>query len=290
MMRIISAFVLLALLPTLSIAEPTLTTKQVEIGLDASLGLVNKYRTINKFGETDNLDATPTDIWDGASGAFSAIGGTIVWVAPTAAATHDIDSTSALDIASTGTGCRTLDVTGLESWDATAETTETVVMDGTDAVETTALFVIIHRMECMTWGTGGLNAGSITATAKAPSATTLTAGMSVGHNQTQMLVYGISSKMKLRVSQFRVSLAKTTGVALRATGDVLFMTDPATNVIDGTAWTIRDHFEVSTDERWVLGYNPTNVFNGPGILKFQATGSTTDIDIIASFDGFVKDD
>ena len=181
-------------------------------------------------------------------------------------------------------------MTGLESWDAASETTETIVMDGTDAVETTALFVIIYRLECMTWGTGGLNAGAITATAKAPSDTTLTAGINVGHNQTQMLIYGVSSKMKLRVSQFRASLFKTTGATLRATGDILWMTDPATNATDGTAWTVRDHFEISTDERWLLDYHPPKSFDGPGIIKLQATGSTTDIDIIGSFDGFVKND
>ena len=288
----ISLFLVLAcMLVMIGLGAATVqTVLSRDFALDASLGLVSKYRTINKFGESDNLDAALTDIWDGSSGAFSALGGSLIWLPPTAAATHDITSSSALDIDSTGTGCRTVDVTGLESWDAAAETTETVVMNGTGDVETTALWVIIYRMECMTWGTGGLNAGVITATAKAPSATTLTAGMMVGHNQTQMMIYGISSRMKLRVTHMHVELFETVGAALRADGDVLFMRDPATNAVNGTAWTIKDHFELSTDVGWTQNFYPPKIFDGPGILKYQAIGSTTDIDIIASFDGFIKDD
>ncbi len=278
-------------LPLLATAEPGLGPRVGgDFGLEASLGRVAGYRTIDKFGESDNLDAALTDIWDGSSAAFSALGGSIIWLPPTAAATHDIKSSSAVDIDSSGTGCRTVDVTGLESWTAAAETTETVVMNGVTEVETTASWVIIHRMECMTWGAGGLNAGSITATAKAPSDTTLTAGMMIGHNQTQMMIYGISSRMRLRITHMHVELFETVGATLRADGSVLWMTDPATNAADGTAWTVRDHFEVSTDVGWTEDFHPPKIFDGPGIIKYQAIGSTTDIDIIASFNAFIRDD
>ena len=288
----ISLFLVLAcMLVMIGLGAATVqTVLSRDFALDASLGLVSKYRTINKFGESDNLDAAATDIWDGSSDAFSALGQRIIWLPPTAAATHDIKSSSALDVISTGTGCRTVDVTGLESWTAATETTETINMNGVTEVETTALWVIIHRMECMTWGTGGLNAGVITATAKAPSDTTLTAGIMVGHNQSQMMIYGISSRMKLRITHMHMELFETVGATLRADGDVLWMSDPATNVVDGTAWTIKDHFEISTDVGWTQDFHPPKVFDGPGIIKYQATGSTTDIDIIASFDGFIKDD
>jgi hypothetical protein len=236
--------------------------------LVASLGEAGRYRTENKFGETDNLDAVVTDIWDGASDEIVALGGTVVWVAPTAPRVHSIVSSSLADSGAGGvnpvsTGMRTLDLTGLETWDASSPTTETIVLDGTTAVNTVNSYVIIYRMEGKTWGTGGVNAGSVTATAATDG--TITAAIVIGNNQTQMAIYGVSSSMKLRVIDFRASLVKTTGLSLRATGEVLWMTDPETNAVDGTAWTNRENFEVSTDERWVRQYFVPKVFDGPGI-------------------------
>ena len=294
-MRFLAIVTLLSIVFTSpAAAEPTWNGGPLprDFSTDASLGLVPGYRTENKFGQTDNLDAALTDIWDGSTVEIIALGGSIVWVPPTQARFHAIVSSSLADSDVGGenaqsTGMRTIDVTGLETWTSTAPTTETVILDGTTAVNTSNSYVIIYRMEGMTWGSGGVNAGSVTATATGDG--TITAAITIGNNQTQMLIYGISSTMRLRVSDFRASLIKTTGAALRATGEVMWMTDPATNAANNTAWTNREHFEVTTDVRWFRPYDPPKKFNGPGILKIQMIGSTTDIDVISSFDGNIKD-
>jgi len=264
------------------------------MAVDASLGLVPGYRTENKFGETDNADSgVATDIYDGSTIEIVALGGTVVWVPPTEARIHAVVSNSLADSDSGGenaqsTGMRTLEVTGLETWDSTSPTTETVILDGTTAVNTGNSYVIIYRMSGMTWGSGGLNAGSIRATATGDG--TVTAAIVIGNNQTQMNIYGISSTMKLRMTDIHTSLVKTAGGTLRATGEILFMPDPATNAVNNTAWVNKQSFEVSTDARWEQMYSPPKKFDGPGIIKIQMTSGTNNTNAIASFDGVIKDD
>jgi len=147
---------------------------------------------------------------------------------------------------------------------------------------------MIYRMKGLVWGATGFNVGHITATAAAPDST-ITAAIIAGNSQTQMTIFGISSRMILHINQLRAALIKTAGVALRATGKVLWMEDPAVNAVFGTAWTNKESFEVTTDERWIREYNPPKVFHGPGILKVQLIGSTTNIDLISSFDGFITE-
>ena len=54
---------------------------------------------VNKFGRNPDIDAsTAADIWDGGP-----VGGTLIWLAPTAARIHQITSTDATDTAGTGT-------------------------------------------------------------------------------------------------------------------------------------------------------------------------------------------
>ncbi len=261
--------------------------------IDASLGHVPKWRTENKFGGTDNLDAALTDIWDGSSAEGIAAGGSLIWLAPTAARIHAIVSSSLTDSDVGGanpqsTGARTVEVTGLETWDSVAPTTEIVILDGTTAVNTVNSYVIIYRLEVLTWGSGGLNVGTITATAATD--TTITAMVLIGKNQTQMAIYGISSTMRMRVNRFFSYLVKTAGVTLRATGEVLWMTDPATNAVAGTAWTNRENFELTTDVRWDHKYVPPKKFDGSGIVKLQMFGSANNVNVTAGFDAIIKDD
>jgi len=258
-----------------------------------SLGMVPQFRTQNKFGETDNLDAAATDIWDGSTAEIVAISGTIIWVPPNAARIHALVSSSLADSDSGGanpqsTGMRTVEVCGLETWTSTSATTETVILDGTTAVNTVNSYVIIYRMTGLAWGSGGVNAGSITADAAVDGTTT--AAITIGNNQTQMLIYGISSTMKLRVDNFRSSLIKTSGANLRATGKVLWMADPAANAAANTAWVNKESFELTTDDSWIRPYSPPKKFDGPGIIKLQLVGSGNDIDAIATFDATIKDD
>ena len=256
-------------------------------GLEASLGKVTGYSTVNKFGKATDCDnGIPTDIWDGADGATS----TDIWVPPTAARVHTIVSSSDVDSdaggsVAQGAGARTVRISYLPDWD-TAETTADVVLDGTTGVTMPAA-VMIHRMRVLTWGANGVNAGIIKATAATD--TTITAMIAIGENQTQMCIYGIPSTQKLRVGRMRCDIVSGLGQTRDLDGEVLFMPDPATNAATNTAWVHKEHFtSVESNAPWIRDYGDTpKKFDGPGILKLQVSTNTNDTAVIATFDGWL---
>jgi len=255
-------------------------------GLEASLGNIPGKTTVNKFGETINADSgVATDIWDGSTTQP-------IWLAPTAARVHTIVSTSNTDsdtggVVAQGAGARTVRISYLPDWD-TKETTVDVVLDGTTGVTMPAA-VMIHRMKCLTWGANGVNAGVISATAASDA--TVTASILAGNNQTQMCIYGIPSTQKFRMTQAGASVVKNTGVTQRADGEILFMRDPETNVVAGTAWTNKENFLlVEGQNPWGHMYGEVpKKFDGPGIIKMQVTANAADVKVVALFDGILID-
>lgn len=145
-------------------------------GLEVARGAVNGQISVNKFGRNPDIDIGTEDVWSQ--------GGT--WVAPTTARVHNIKSSDVNDT-SAGTGARTITVNGLNG--SYADTTETITMNGTTDVPTANSYVIIHRMIVATAGSGGTNAGTITATAVTDA--TISAAIVIGKGQTQLCIYQI---------------------------------------------------------------------------------------------------
>lgn len=150
---------------------------------------------VNKFGRNADVDsAAAEDIWDGGG----------IHVPPTAARLHDIVSTDAADDAA-GTGARTVEIQGLDS-DYKVQS-ETVTMDGTTDVETANSYVRIFRMKVVTAGSGGVNAGTITATAQIDS--TVSAQIAIGNNQTLMAIYTVPVGVWGQLTNYYVSVLGT---------------------------------------------------------------------------------
>jgi len=251
--------------------------------LEIARGKREGYATVNKFGEALDCDSgVDTDIWDGADGLTS----TDIWVPPTAARIHTIVSTSANDAAA-GTGMRTVRVCYLPDWD-TKEETEDVTMNGVTGVLMVNEAVIIHRMEALTWGTSGVNEGTVTATAAVDG--TITAAIQPSSNQTQMCIYGIPSVCGLFVYRFLCEIVKSS-LTIKGEGKILSMRDPATNVVNNTAWTNKENFSVdSSKPPWEHEYlNAPKKFFGPGILKLQINTNSNNSKITAAFDAHLVD-
>jgi len=231
------------------------------------------HSAVNKFGRNPDVDTAtdPEDVWD--------VGG--IWVPPTQARIHNLASSSA-DDASAGTGMRTVKVYGLTSWD-TPEVNETVILNGVSAVATVNSYVIVHRMHGVTFGSGGLNAGTISATAVTDA--TVTAQISIGKGQTLMAIYGIPSGKTLYMYQWRAGMNRTGGAA--SSSDVeLFVKSNADQADAG--WTVKEHEGlVSTGiSRFNLPFEPRFGVNGPAIVKVQVENVTAnDTDISAGFHG-----
>jgi hypothetical protein len=95
-----------------------------------------------------------------AEETITSIGGSWLDVPLSAAETVDIVSTSA-DDAAAGTGARSVKLYGLDgSYNAQ---TETVALNGTATVTSSSSFIVVYRMEVVVVGSGGTNAGTITA-------------------------------------------------------------------------------------------------------------------------------
>jgi hypothetical protein len=146
--------------------------------LEVARGNITGAIPVSKFGKNPDIDIGTEDIWSQ--------GGT--WVAPTTARVHNIKSSSTDDDgAPVGTGANTVKVYGLNG--SYVLTEETVTMNGTTDVATANSHVIIYRMKVVTAGSGGKNAGTITATAVVDA--TVTLAIVIGKNQTQGSIYQV---------------------------------------------------------------------------------------------------
>jgi len=244
----------------------------------AAAGWVEDVSTINKFGRTTNADAgIITDVHDGAN----ATDDVAIWVAPTQARVHNIKSASG-DDTSAGTGLKTLEAFGLPTWD-TAEASQIITMNGTSDVATDS-YVILHRLEGLTKGSGGTNAGLVTATAVTDG--TVTAQINASQGQTQMAIYGIPSTQTLYMSGFYASLNRASGAAVLADIHLCYNPEPD---VELTGFIIKHTFGLETGgtSMYYHRFDPPKKFVGPGIVKIQGTGSANNLDISAGFDAYL---
>ena len=250
-------------------------------GAAASFGAVSGFTRITKFGRNIEIDSgVLADIWDGGRTVASG-GESLIWLAPTAAAIHNIKSSSSNDSAS-GVGARTLRVYGLTDW-GTAQVTEDIVMDGTTNVATANSYVIIHRMKVKTKGATNVNVGLITATATSPSNTTVTAQIEIGKGQTQMAIYGIPSTQTAYMGRFYANVNKAGGNAGLVDVTLQYNPEPDTETVN---YLTKHTFGLQTvgTSAFTIPYYMSKIFEGPGILKVQVLSGTNEMDVSAGFD------
>ncbi len=255
-----------------------------DLMLEIPAGTYPNHYGVNKFGRAPlGIQVTATDIWDRADATPTQQ----IWVAPTAARVHAIVSTDDTDgktAAPNSVGARTLKIFGLTDWD-TAEVSETITLSGTDAVNTTNSYVIIHRMKVLTKGGTNINVGTITATAAVNA--TVTAAILPGQGQTQMAIYGIPSTQTAYMTGYYAScnLAGTSirlDVTLKVNPGpdaelINFLTKQTQNIRDTGAGYMRHEFK------------PYMKISGPAIIKIQAISSVADSDGSAGFDLILVD-
>ncbi len=259
---------------------------QINFDLQVAKGLIPGHSAVNKYGRAaDGIQLTLTDIWDRADAAATQQ----IWLAPTAARIHALVSSSLNDSDTGGvnpqsTGARTIEVTGLKTW-ATAETSETVIMDGTTAVNTSESYVIIHRMKVLTHGTGGPNVGVIIATAATDG--TVTAEINAGNGQTEMSMYGIPSTQVGYMTSFDVN-AHNTGnpsTVVETDFDLLINEHPDVDPTSA-AFIIKANIGLIASGSTVFtkAYDPPFRIDGPAIIKFQSVETTADNKTVSAYD------
>lgn len=219
--------------------------------LAVAQGEVEGYSNVSKFGYNDSI----------GSGAYESIwesGGAYPFMS--SADTLDVVSADANDT-SAGTGARTVELEGLDS--NYAVITETVTMNGTTAVTTTASFLRIYRARVLTAGTSEENAGEITISDTTGSTTRAT--ISAGQGQTLMAVYTVPAGKTAYIVKINVSSGKDSEIEFR------LRTKTSTA---NSAWQIKEYIDTRG------GFTPWDKLAMNSIVEksdidLQAIGSNT---------------
>lgn len=239
-------------------------------------GQVAGMTPANPWGRAPSgVQTSATDIWDRADSTPTQQ----IWLAPTAARVHAIVSSDANDDGSpAGTGARTVTLYGLKTW-TSAESSEVVTLNGTTPVNTANSYVIIHKMVVTTFGSGGPNVGTITATAATDA--TVTAAILPGIGQTRMAILGVPSTQSAYIGRIHGSVI--TDSSLNVAFSLVAGTDP---VNFPTVFRTIDTFGTVVSGSSNNPENPKTpiVIPGPCILKLQGIASPADTDATGGFD------
>jgi len=161
-------------------------------------GAVAKHSSLIIRGHNPDIDtAAEEDLWEA--------GGTLSYL--TSAETMDIVSTSTNDASPSGTGGRTVLVSGVDG--SHNAITEIVALNGTTDVETTATFLRVNSMALLTAGSTSTHAGSITATAS--SAATVQCQIETGEGLSQNSQYTVALNTTAYIMQIELNAAKISG-------------------------------------------------------------------------------
>lgn len=249
--------------------------------LEVARGNIAGITHINKFGRSTNVDnSVVTDIWDRAN----VVDDQDIWVAPTSAVIHNIKSSSAND-AAVGVGARTLEIFGLPDFD-TKEVSEIVTLNGITDVPTVNSYVLIHRLEVLTKGATSVNVGIITATGIG-GGNPITAQICVGEGQTQMAIYGIPSNQTAYVTNFYLSV-QTIQTGKEIIGKLVSNREPQNELTNfDTKHVLGIGGSGTTDAQHL--FHPYKVFEGPCIIKMQASGDANNMDVASGFDLYLVD-
>ncbi len=261
------------------------TIANFDTDLAIARNLVPSIESDSKFGRAPaGVQVSATDIWDRADANATQQ----IWLPPTAPRIHAIVSTLDADSdvggsVAQGQGGRTLEVFGLVDWD-TAESSEIVILDGTNPKNTVSPYVIIHRMVMLTWGTSGPNAGVITATAAAPDST-VTAQINIGNGQTNMTIWGIPSTQTAYLRNYYAAVHEAASPATANEVDVALLLNPSPDVLP-EIFIHKYPLGVTNTGASYISHNFEGYikFPGPSIIKIQGVGSSADLDVSAGFE------
>jgi len=130
-------------------ASQTYYGKDENFSLQVARGLIPGHSVVTVFGYNPDVDTSEESVWPN--------GGTVPH--PTVASVLKISSTDAADASPSGTGARSVLITGINAnYD---QVSETVVLSGQTAVNTVNSYLYVNGLTVTSVGSGGANAGDI---------------------------------------------------------------------------------------------------------------------------------
>jgi uncharacterized Zn-binding protein involved in type VI secretion len=130
-------------------ASQTYYGKDENFSLQVARGLIPGHSVVTVFGYNPDVDTSEESVWPN--------GGTVPH--PTVASVLKISSTDAADASPSGTGARSVLITGINAnYD---QVSETVVLSGQTAVNTVHSYLYVNGLTVTSVGSSGANAGDI---------------------------------------------------------------------------------------------------------------------------------
>lgn len=171
-----------------------------DLAAEIALGNIPGRIIGDKFGRNPDVDSgsTPEDIWNG--------GGNYTGHPFSTPETVDVSSADANDT-SAGTGARSIRIYGLKTSTSTAEETEDVTMNGTSNVTSSSTWYRIYRAHCLTYGSGGTNAGDITIHHTTTTANVF-AVVPAGQCQTTIAAFTVPQGKTMLIKSAHISIAR----------------------------------------------------------------------------------
>jgi hypothetical protein len=123
--------------------------KNEDFSLQVARGLIPGHSVVTVFGYNPDVDTSEESVWPD--------GGTVPH--PTVASVLKVSSSDAADVSPSGTGARTVRITGLNA--NYFEVSETIVLNGQTAVNTVNSYLYVNGLTVTSVGSGGANAGNI---------------------------------------------------------------------------------------------------------------------------------
>lgn len=184
------------------VSSVTRTGRTEPFNLQVSRGQITGHVRDCPFGYNDAVGSSPETVWS--------VGGTYTF--PAAATVLTVVSASANDDGDpVGTGARTVTIEGLDA--DYAPVTETVIMNGTSAVTTTASFLRVNKAFVATCGSTGSNVGAITIANTTP--TTL-ASIAATAGVSEQCVYTVPANHTAYITRYMLSSYNSTSGAATA--------------------------------------------------------------------------
>lgn len=195
---------------------------------EAAIGRISNVSYVDKFGRNSDIDVGDEDVWEG--------GGTYTGLPTGSPETVELFSSDANDTAA-GTGARTVRITGLLTSSSTAYTTEDITLNGTTPVTSVSSYYRVNRVQVLTAGGGGENAGTITCRHSTTTGNVF-ASVQAGANQSQVAAYTIPAGKIGVVTHFDCRMSRSTGSV--GSANVTFRVRPT-----GGVFNARRNFEIT---------------------------------------------
>lgn len=240
-------------------------TRPSDFKYEVALGRRQGATTWNKWGYNADIDIGTETVWS--------VGGTFTRM--TTARTLSVVSTDTNDT-SAGTGAQSIIIYGVDAnWKSQ---TVVVTMNGTTPVVTAETWMGVNRMAIYAAGSGGVNAGTITATATTDLTTQ--GEIPTGTGASQQAIFFVQADHQALMDWLYITLVKNSG----GTQPVVTLKCWVTSGVSGAKYEVfRDYLNGAIEDHSQLLPSQPFVVGEKSVVEFQATTDQNNTEIALRF-------